>query len=363
MSVTALHDLSTLQHSLKGQHVLSVYFTAKANNPSQRNRWRARLKSELRRLEHSLTGAEATDHRAFRAARAAIEALDDPGLVHAEGIACFATARGVQRVERLPFAVDTTLAWGDGVALAPLMRARRADRLVILAVADGKSADLYSYRNGRMETLESLRVEPHLRQPTHMSSRVTMRFHPGTRGIAGQDEAQREWAAATERLARSAARQIAHHAGDSGWVVLGGRPDTVHQIEHALPKVVQQRCGVVPGVTLRTPRRQLEHVVAEAASSLRNEADARALQHLADGGDERHGAALGENAARRALDSASVARLYVTPRFVSEHAERAESAVRSAIEQGADVETVSGAPAETLDAMGGIAARLRYAIP
>lgn len=363
MPITALRDLSTLQRSLKSQYVLSVYFTAKATNPSQRNEWRARLKSELRRLEQSLDNADADERREFRAAREAIGALDAPALKQSEGVACFATASGVQRVADLPFAVETTAAWGKGVALAALMRARRAERTVILAVADGKTADLYSYLNGRLETLESLHVEPHLRQPTHMSARVTVRFHPGTRGVAGQDEAQREWSAATERLARRAADQIAHHAGDTAWVVLGGRPDVVHQIQHALPKGAQHRCSVAPGVTLRAQRRQLQRVVAEAASAMRNDADARALQHLADGGDERHGVALGENAARRALDSSSVSRLYISPRFVSENAARAESAVRAAIEQGADIETVSGGPAATLDAMGGIAARLRYALP
>jgi peptide subunit release factor 1 (eRF1) len=57
-----------------------------------------------------------------------------------------------------------------------------------------------------------------------------------------------------------------------------------------------------------------------------------------------------------------VQQLYMSTRFVRDHADAAEFAVRSALEQGASVETVSGAASTKLDALGGIAARLRFAI-
>ena len=363
MPIQAIQELSRLQKSLSNQRVLSVYFTGRANDPSRRNIWRARLKTELRSLSKSLANADVPERKAFDAAREAFEAFDIPDVTSAEGIACFVTARGVQRLERLPFAVETILVWSTGVALAPFVRALRADRPAVLAVTDGQSAHLYQLRNGRLDALEDIHVEPHLRQPTHMSSRVGPRFHLGTRGVAGQDEAQREWSAATDRLARRVARQLAHHAGDSAWVVLGGRADVLHQVQAALPRNVTQRTGEAPGISVNSPRHVLEQAAGDAASALRNAADARALQHLARGGDERHGAALGENAARRALDSASVSRLYLSPRYVSENAARAETAVRAALDQGADIETVAGAAGAALDEMGGIAARLRYALP
>jgi hypothetical protein len=52
--------------------------------------------------------------------------------------------------------------------------------------------------------------------------------------------------------------------------------------------------------------------------------------------------------------------LYITHRYLEDHPAEAEAAVRSAIDQAASVEEVSGAAAEQLDAHGGMAARLRY---
>jgi stalled ribosome rescue protein Dom34 len=61
-----------------------------------------------------------------------------------------------------------------------------------------------------------------------------------------------------------------------------------------------------------------------------------------------------------ALDQASVRDLYVTRHYLDEHAAEAEDAVRSALDQDASVEEVSGSTAEQLDRAGGVAAGLRF---
>jgi hypothetical protein len=61
-----------------------------------------------------------------------------------------------------------------------------------------------------------------------------------------------------------------------------------------------------------------------------------------------------------ALDQRRVRDLYITHRYLETHAAEAEGAVRSAIDQAASVEEVSGVAAAQLDAHGGMAARLRY---
>lgn len=360
MTIPTISALAKLQKTLDDQFALSIYFTARSTNPSQRNTWRAKLKSELRRLSKALANAGVAERRAFDAAREAFEAMDIPELSRADGVACFVTARGVQHVERLPFAVESAVTWGTGVALAPYVRALKQHRPVILAVADGKTAHLYRFQDDQLTELEKISVEPHLHHPTHMSARVGPKFHPGTRGVAGQDESQREWSAATDRMTRQLAQQLAHHAGEDAWVILGGRADVLHRTQEALPKGLLPRTGEASGITVQSPNHELERAARQGASALRDAADARDLQKLTNGGDERHAAAVGENAARRALDNASVARLYLSSRYVAENAERAETAVRSALDQGADIETVSGGASEALDAMGGIAARLRY---
>jgi stalled ribosome rescue protein Dom34 len=218
-------------------------------------------------------------------------------------------------------------------------------------------------RDNHLETLEELHVEPHMKQHAHLPARVSPKFHAGTRGNTGQDEAQREWTAATERLSRRVARQIGSRATGGLWVVLAGRADVVHQIQAALPKPVQHRTAIAASINLLSPRHELELVAREASLALRAAEDEHALQQLADSGDEHRGAALGENATRRALDNAAVARLYLSPRFMAENAMRVEAALRSALEQGADIEAVSGDAGSALDSMGGIAAKLRYSTP
>jgi len=63
---------------------------------------------------------------------------------------------------------------------------------------------------------------------------------------------------------------------------------------------------------------------------------------------------------RRALDQRSIRDLYVTRHYLDEQAAEAEDAVRSALDQDASVEEVSGSAAEQLDRLGGVAAGLRF---
>ena len=63
---------------------------------------------------------------------------------------------------------------------------------------------------------------------------------------------------------------------------------------------------------------------------------------------------------RTALLQASVRELYLTHRYLQEHASEAEEAIRAALEQDAEVEEVSGHAAALLDEHGGMAAGLRF---
>jgi hypothetical protein len=70
------------------------------------------------------------------------------------------------------------------------------------------------------------------------------------------------------------------------------------------------------------------------------------------------------DATRRALAGRAVQELFLSHRFLDEHADEADAMVRAALDQGAAVEEVSGAAAERLDHDGGgIAARLRFVPP
>ena len=358
-----LTEIASLQKKLRTKRVLSVYFSAKTRDPSQRRAWKPLLNAELRAWSRLLQDVDPAERREFTSARQALEAaLALADVPHADGIVGFSTAGSVQLLEALPFKIDTTVVWGRGIALAPYVRALKQERGVVLAVMDGKTAHVYWYQFEQFRLLETIAVEPHLTQPTHMGASVSPTFHPGVRGTSGQDEAQHEWSAAMDRVTRRLAQRITHYAGEDSWVLIGGRDDAVRKTIAALSRAVQQRTGDAMGVSVHSPTHALTKVARDGASYLRGAADAQALRHLAESAGEREAAAVGESAVRRALEGSRVAQLYVSARFVKEHAEHAEAAVRSALEQSAGIETVSGEAGTSLDGMGGIAARLRYAV-
>ena len=98
------------------------------------------------------------------------------------------------------------------------------------------------------------------------------------------------------------------------------------------------------------------------ASTLRNAVDAARIAEIADSDGATGLGAMGPAATRETLDQRRVRDLYLTHHYLENHAAEAEDAVRSAIDQGAAVEEVSGAAAEALDSRGGMAARLRYRV-
>lgn len=358
-----LTDLSTLERSLRDTHVLSVYVGAHDPDPAQRHQWHIALVAALREWGRTLETADRAQRAEFIAARDAIQhVLDDATRIGCGGIACFATGRGVQRIVALPFSVEPTVVWGQGVAVAPFVRALKEERPVVLAVMHGTRAALHRYQFERLTLIESFDSAPHLTAPEQDSARVSPRFHHGVRGETGRDAVQREWGAATDRLVHHVVQQVTHEAGEDAWVLVGGRRDVVHRVLALLPVAVRRRAAQASGATPRSTHPSLIKAARLGASRLRNAADADALARLADGAGTRGAAAVGELAARHALEEARVQQLYVSTRFVHEHADAAEFAVRAALEQGAKIETVSGEASIQLDAMGGIAARLRYAV-
>jgi len=358
-----LAELSALEQSLRDTHVLSVYVGPHDPDPAQRHKWHPILLGALRDLSHTLETKDRAERLEFAAARDALQhILDDAIRLECDGIACFVTAHGLKRIVALPFAVEPTVVWSLGVAVAPFVRALKEECPVVLAVMHGTRAAIHRYQFGRLTLLGSFDSLPQLTAPEQDSARVSPRFHGGVRGESRRNGVQREWGAATDRLVHHVVQQVTHLAGEDAWVLVGGRRDVVHRVLALLPPGVRRRADQAVGATPRSTQFTLIQAARLGASRLRNDADAEALERLADGAAARGAAAVGQLAARHALEEARVQQLYVSTRFVTEHADAAEFAVRSALEQGAKIETVSGEASKQLDAMGGIAARLRYAV-
>jgi len=105
---------------------------------------------------------------------------------------------------------------------------------------------------------------------------------------------------------------------------------------------------------------EITEAARAGASTLRDAFDANRLADIVELAGAAGVGVVGAVDTRWALDRASVRDLYVTRHYLDERAAEAEDAVRSALDQDASVEEVSGSAARQLDRAGGIAAGLRF---
>jgi hypothetical protein len=208
--------------------------------------------------------------------------------------------------------------------------------------------------------VETIRAHHVIQETAHMGTSPRQGFHVGTRGTAGRDAAQRSLLAGRDRMVSEAASRILELAGSQGWVVLGGIRRVVASLSQELEASAPGRVLALPWLDVHAETSQIAEAARVGASTLRNAYDA---DRVADIGNQAAAHALGvigPAETKWALEQASVRELFLTHRYLEDHAADAEDAVRAAIEQDASVEEVSGDGAGELDALGGIAAGLRF---
>jgi hypothetical protein len=127
-----------------------------------------------------------------------------------------------------------------------------------------------------------------------------------------------------------------------------------------LAPVAPQRVLELTALDIHSTEAQIAEAAAAGASALRDTFDGDRLTEITERAGANGLGVLGPAETRAALEQSSVRELYVTRRYLEEHAAEAEDAVRSALDQDATVEEVSGAVAERLDRDGGMAAGLRF---
>ena len=149
-------------------------------------------------------------------------------------------------------------------------------------------------------------------------------------------------------------------AGDDGWIVIGGIKRVATRVAQLLMPLAPNRVTQVGSLDVHATEAKIAQVARSAASELRDSADDRRIAEILDLAGAQGLGAAGQVEARRALEQSSVRDLYVTQRYVQDHALEAEEAVRAALDQDASVEEVSGPAAERLNQYGGIAAGLRF---
>jgi len=285
---------------------------------------------------------------------------DVPTGIGAPGWAAFITADRIHDAQRVPAPTPTLAVWRTGPYIAPYMRALKEDRPVIVVVADARRASMYRYRLGKPERVEVVRAHHSLDHPEHLGAPPRQGFHTGTRGTAGHDAAQRTLLQGRDRMIDEAVDKAHDLAGDDGWIVIGGIKRVATRVAQLLMPLAPNRVTQVGSLDVHATEAKIAQVARSAASELRDSADDRRIAEILDLAGAQGLGAAGQVEARRALEQSSVRDLYVTQRYVQDHALEAEEAVRAALDQDASVEEVSGPAAERLNQYGGIAAGLRF---
>ena len=355
-------QLAALHRSLSAEWVLSVYVDGTATDPAVQRSWRTQLDNALKDIRDWLVGSSHQEREAFRQAALLLDdvLISFSRTVSAPGWVTFITSDRVVEAHVMPVATPTLAVWTKGPAIAPYLRALKGTRPVIVVVADALKAHLHKYQNGYLEKLETLRARHMIAPASHMGSPPKQGFHSGTRGSSGKDAADKSLLEGRDRMIRECAERATKAAGDEGFVVVGGVKRVTRRIIEHFPDSLRDRALELKSLDVHASPSEVTRAAKFGASELRASFDSRRLAEIA----ERAGAgglgAIGSAQTAAALGLRSVRDLYFTKQYREDNAAEAESLVRSALDQNAVIEEVSGTASETLEQAGGIAAGLRF---
>jgi peptide subunit release factor 1 (eRF1) len=160
-----------------------------------------------------------------------------------------------------------------------------------------------------------------------------------------------------------ATSRIGALAIDGAWIVIGGIPVVATTAVGLLAPDLAARATRAEHLDVHATDAQVAECARESASMLRDAEDLRRIEEAVSLASSGGAGAIGIVDTQRALELAQVRELFITQKFLENQAADADAAVRRAMDEGATVEHVSGEAAARVDALGGMAARLRYAPP
>jgi hypothetical protein len=357
-----LRQLVTLHRALRRTPVLSVYIDGSAADPAIQRSWRLQLDHSLTDLRRWLEGSSHDERKQFEAC---VGSLDDAiggfdGSIRAPGWAAFITADGVQDAQALSAPAPTLAVWSTGPCVAPYIRALKQGRPVVVVLADARKATLFRYRLGKLDLVATVHAHHVIDHPEHMGTAARVGFHTGTRGRAGHDAAQRSQLTGRDRMLAETVARASELAGSDGSILLGGIKRVVARLAERLAPTAPGRVLELETLDVHASGADVASAARDGASALRNGLDERRVAEIEEAAGAHGLGAVGPEDTRLALSQTSVGELYLTRRYLEDHAAEAEDAVRAALDQDAVVEEVSGAAAERLDSRGGIAAGLRF---
>lgn len=358
-----LLELVQLERSYRSGKALTVYLDGRSPDPAQRTAWRRALNHAVAEVRDTLHETPHAEREAFaRCAEAMEESLaEHEGALRTRGWVGFFPEEGVAHTEALPVDVPLIVAWGDGIRVAPYIRALKQHQPAIVALVDSRMARIHRFAHGVLEEVETLRAHAHVGPATHMGYPPRQGFHTGTRGSAGSDVSDRELRAATADMLRTLGDRLTTLAGSDGWILLAGIPEVVRDAMSAMPIRLERRVRRLEHLDIHATRAQIAAAAEAGARAARRECDnARVtdlLERYAAGG---HGVA-GFPLTLEALQEHAVETLYFSGQLLTAHPAGVEVLVRAAFDQRVHPEYVSGPAATRLDdEAGGVGASLRF---
>jgi hypothetical protein len=354
-------DLMALHRSLRNEHVLSVFVDRSASDPAEQRAWRTALDNRFVTLRDQIGGSSPEERERFeRCVDLALKALDELGsTAGAAGWAAFVTTDGVRDARVLTIETPTFAMWSQGAWLVPCLRDAKDDQSII-AVADSRHASIYAYRNGAVERIDRVHAHHEVQNPPLHMGASQSGFHPGTHGATGRDAAQRGALAGRDHMIAEAVDRISRLAGSDAWILVAGIKTVRARLVEQLAAVAPDRVLELESLDVHASDAEIADAARAGATALRDTIDSRRIHEIVEAAGPHGLGVVGPEATKDALDHVCVRQLYVTGRYVAEHAVDAETAVRESLDQDASVEEVSGNAAELLDGLGGIAAALRF---
>jgi hypothetical protein len=353
--------LLALHESLRDKHVLTAYVDTSATDPALQRAWRLQLEHALDDVEARFDGAGRSRRAEFEKCRRALEAaLTSADIGRTPGWVGFATADGGVTTLSLPIAAPTRVAWDQGAALGPYIRAQKHAGDIVVAVADAKHATLYRYRAGSLLRAERVRSHHPTERADHLGTPARSGFHTGTRGRTARDAVQRSLRYGRDRMLSEAANRATKLLNADGWIVVAGADAVASKLVTRLEALAPGRVARAADLDVHSTEAEIAAAAREQGVALSAAVDCRRLADVAEAAGAHGLGVMGVEDTGVALEQACVRTLYFTPDYLMRHGDDADRAIRVALDQRAAVSEVEREAAAMLDERGGIAAALRF---
>ena len=357
-------ELFSMERSLRGRLVLSVYLSGVDGDPGDTDAWRIRLKGALAGIEKQLATASHAERESFARIAGSVSERAGVGVkAGGHGWLAFASNDGVRLAEAVPADMPTIATWQMGAFIAPYLRLLPLSEPVLAVIVDRREARFFRQAGATLETLDTLRPTGHPGPEPRARTSHLGKIHSGTRGATGADDLSRVRRAEEHDLVRQLAEHAVRLSGAATPVIVGGTPVIARMAVEALAPRLGARAVLAEHSTHAATPAQISaaaRVLAPRGFAL---AHPNLMEELVEEAGAHGRAVIGPSGAIAALREGRARELVVARAFVERHPSSADLAIKAAIDGHVPVAELAGREGEMLDALGGIGARLRYVAP